>query len=523
MKMLQKLIDLLPSVSGPEGHLGFSSRLKWVAGILFIFFIMGEISLWGISEASRTQFQFFEMILGSSIGSILTLGIGPIVTASIILQLLSGSQILKIDTKTEEGKALFQGYQKLLAIAFCVFEAIAFVLLGAVQPATSGISIVFFLIVQLTIGALILIFMDEIISKWGLGSGISLFIVAGVARQIFIGALNPLSQVQDAAGGITFSLPDIASGLFSFGSIPQFIEYLAVNQVFDAFVALLPFIATILVFIAVVYIQSIKVEIPLAFGAFRGFSRRWPLKLLYTSNIPVILMAALLANLQLVSNSIATEVTESGIRCGLLGCFSQDGAAVSGFAQFIQPPSDLSLQIIFLTAIASVLLVTGISIFTKKENISKIALLSSIIGFSLGIVIANTLVGLPTFEIIMRAMSYFVLLVIGATVFSVIWVSTSGMDSKSMANQIQGMGMQVPGFRRDPRIVEQVLDRYIPSLAIISGLIIGSIAAISDFTGAIGSGIGILLAVTIIYNLYEHIGQRYMEDMNPEVRKFFGN
>ena len=81
--------------------------------------------------------------------------------------------------------------------------------------------------------------------------------------------------------------------------------------------------------------------------------------------------------------------------------------------------------------------------------------------------------------------------------------------------------MQIPGFRRDPRIVEEVLNRYIPTLAIISGLFIGMLAALADFTDAVGTGTGILLTVMIIYNLYENIATRYMEDMHPALRKFF--
>src|SRR3989344_5587191 len=94
MSAYEKIVGLLPSVRGPSGYLNFSSRIKWTGLILFIFLIMGQITLWGVSETSLQQFQTFEMILGSSLGSIIPLGIGPIVTASIILQLLAGSKII---------------------------------------------------------------------------------------------------------------------------------------------------------------------------------------------------------------------------------------------------------------------------------------------------------------------------------------------------------------------------------------------------------------------------------------------
>src|SRR3989338_7582002 len=135
MSLLDAISSKLPGVTEPKGYLSFKSRLKWTALVLLLFLILGQITLYGVSAQARQQFQFFELILGSSIGSLVTLGIGPVVTASIILQLLVGSGLLNWDLKTSEGKKKFQGGQKLLAIFFCIFEAFAFVAFGAVQPA----------------------------------------------------------------------------------------------------------------------------------------------------------------------------------------------------------------------------------------------------------------------------------------------------------------------------------------------------------------------------------------------------
>ena len=157
--------------------------------------------------------------------------------------------------------------------------------------------------------------------------------------------------------------------------------------------------------------------------------------------------------------------------------------------------------------------------FKHGMRILPIAFILSVI---LAIIVTSSVTGMPTTEEFLRAASYFIILTIGSVIFAIFWVSTSGMDSRSVAEQIEGMGMQIPGFRRDPRIIEQVLDRYIPTLAIISGLFIGALAALADFTGALGTGTGILLTVMIIYQLYESIATRYVEDMHPSVRKFFG-
>ena len=508
MGIFDIVIRYLPGIAEPKAHVNFKSRLKWTGLILLLFLVMGQVTLFGVEPETLQRFQFFEMILGSSIGSLITLGIGPIVTASIILQLLVGSKLLPWDLKTQEGKSRFQGSQKLLAIFFCIFEAYAFVAFGAVKGSDTGAATVFLLMTQLAIGAFLLLLMDEVVSKWGIGSGVSLFIAAGVAKTIFVRTFNPLS-----AGG------DTPTGL-----IPQAVVLLGTGEVGGAMLALLPVIATLLVFVIVVYTQALKVEIPLAFGSIRGFSRRWPLKLIYTSKIPVILVAALLANLQLMGHVIARPVDQS-TRCGLLGCFDNQGVPLSGVVYFLQQPGqlqDLQIQIFFLVFL-SVMLLSALSVYYfRLSGGLKIASIAAIIGVLLAILIANSSVGLPASTAMLRSMVYLLVLVGGSVLFSIFWVSTSGMDARSVAEQIEGMGMQVPGFRRDPRIVEQVLNRYIPTLAIISGLIIGILAALADLTQAIGSGTGILLAVMIIYNFYEQISARYVEDMHPAFRKFFG-
>jgi preprotein translocase subunit SecY len=505
MSLIDVLITKLPGVNGPPGYLNFSSRMKWTGLILFIFLLMGQITLWGISPGAHQQFQTFELILGSSIGSLVTLGIGPIVTASIILQILAGSKVINIDTSTEEGKAKFQGMQKLLAIFFALFEAIAFVSFGAVQPANGELVTFVFLIFQLMSGALILLFLDEIVSKWGIGSGISLFIAAGVSKTIFVRALNPI-------------IPEGSN--IAFGLIPTTIQYLTSQSFYAAFTTFLPIIATIIVFLIVVYAQAMKVEIPLAMGSVRGFAMKWPLKLIYTSNIPVILIAALLANIQLIAGAMATTVS-NGLRCGLLGCFDAQNQAISGIVYFLQPPLEPAIQFFFIVFLAIILISIVTAYYIRYSHIGRVLIGSAITGIILAGILMFLVTGPPGMESVIRIITYFVILVAGSVLFSTLWVSTSSMDASSVAKQIQGMGMQVPGFRRDPRIVEQVLNRYIPSLTIISGMFIGTLAALADFTGALGTGTGILLTVMILFNFYEQISQKYVEDMNPAVRKYF--
>ena len=152
--------------------------------------------------------------MAGSFGSIITLGIGPIVSASIILQLLVGGKILNLDLSQHDDKAFFQGTQKLLAVIFTLFEGGVLVLTGALSP--SSPEFVWIMILQITIGGILIIFLDEVVSKWGFGSGVGLFIAAGVSAQIITGSLNPLSSPTS---------PGVPSG-----AIPQFLYLLTTSQ-----------------------------------------------------------------------------------------------------------------------------------------------------------------------------------------------------------------------------------------------------------------------------------------------------
>jgi len=319
----------LPEVASPtQKRLSFKEKLKWTLIILVSYFILGLLPLFGLGQNALQRFEYLAIIMAAQFGSLISLGIGPIVTASIVLQLLNGSGIVKFDLTSHEGKRTFQGVQKLLAIFFILFEAAIYVFMGGLAPPVElmGTSlftqIQFLLIFQLILGGILILFMDEVVSKWGFGSGISLFIAAGVSQQIFVQAFNWLPGPSGIAG-ITYSI----------GAIPALFQSLAAGDPTTALLKISALVSTILVFLIAVYAQAMKVEIPLSFGRVRGHGIRWPLSFIYTSNIPVILVAALMANMQLWGRLLQNW----GLP--LLGRFSESsGQPISGLIYWIQGP-----------------------------------------------------------------------------------------------------------------------------------------------------------------------------------------
>ena len=458
----------LPEVEGPtQKLLSFKEKLKWTGITLIIYFLLGLLPLFGLGVNALQQFQNLSIILGAEFGSIISLGIGPIVTASIVLQLLNGSGILKFDLTSPEGKRTFQGIQKLLAIFFIIFEGAIYVFMGGLAPPQQFAGTGFYfqlqllLVFQLILGGIMILFMDEVVSKWGFGSGLSLFIVAGVSKQIFMQAFNWLPGPTGLAG-VTYSV----------GAVPALFQSLAAGDPTTAGIMLAALLSTALVFVISVYAQAMKVEIPLSFGRVRGHGIRWPLSFLYTSNIPVILVAALMANMQLWGRLLQNW----GLP--ILGRFSEaTGQPMSGLVYLIQSPN----------------------------------------------VVRDVITGSINFSMIGQASVYLLFMMGGAVVFSIFWVQTAGMDARSQAKNMMGSGLQIPGFRKDERILERILNRYIWPLTVMGGLAVGFLAGLADLTGALSRGTGILLSVMIVYRLYEEIAQQHMMDMNPMLRNFMGN
>jgi len=462
MSIVKNILLNLPEVKRPEEKkLSFKQKLKWTSIILIAFFILSVVPLFGLGQNALIQFEQLSIILGASFGSVLSLGIGPIVTASIVLQLLTGSGILKMDLTTSEGKRNFQGLQKILAIFFIIFESFIFVFMGGLAPeltlAPSAFLVMeFILVFQLFLGGLMVLYMDEVVDKWGFGSGISLFIAAGVSSELFIRAFSPLTST----GAFAFG-----TGQPPVGALWVLISSVLNQDVTGAAIAFFAIAFTIVVFLLAVYGQAMKVEIPLSFGRIRGYGIRWPLRFIYTSNIPVILVAAFLANVQLLARLLE--------RWGhpWLGTFAGN-TPVSGLVAWVNSPN----------------------------------------------LVLNIITGQFTLSNVGHALVYMLFMVGGSILFSIFWVHTAGMDAKSQAKQIMASGLQIPGFRRDIRVLERLLSRYIGPLTIMGAVAVGVLAATADLTGALSRGTGILLAVMIIYRLYEDIAQQHMVDMYPALR-----
>lgn len=449
MSFYKNLLLYLPEVKNPVKKLSLKQKLGWTGGILFLYIFLASVPLFGVTPEQASYFKTLELLLGAKIGKLLTLGIGPIVTSSIVLQLLKGAGIINFDTSSEEGKFKYSGTHKLLTFAFIIIESIVYVKFGAVTAETG----LFWLVsLQLALGAFIVFYMDEVVKKWGIGSGVSLFIAAGIGQAVFLQLFSPFTQTGTLGWGFGGDEPPV-------GKLVAGLYYLSHADPTTFITAVLgPVGITLALFFLIIFFQSVNVEIPLSFGRVRGQSMKWPLNFFYSGVIPVILVSALGANLRLW-----TMIWEN-----FRGLDSQSSMFYS-FISYIQAPSQ--------------------TIWTSLGNFFSISVW-------------------PHF------LSYMIYMIAGATLFAYFWVQTSGMDSKSQAKSILNSGLQIPGFRKDVRIIEKVLDRHIIPLTIMGGIGIGVLASSADMLGALTSGTGILLMIMIIYQFYQQLSRESMEDFS---------
>ena len=509
--VLQPIIERWPAVKKPEGHITFRTKILWTLTCLILYFILTNVLIYGLQSQVVDLFAGYRFIMAGASGSIMHLGIGPIVTASIILQLFVGAKIINLDLSKKEDKAIYQGTQKILVIFMILIEAVPQVF-GYLEPNAGLIGAVgdggakAVIILQLFLGAYLVFLMDELISKWGIGSGISLFIAAGVSQSLFTGLFNWLP----AQGGLEYSINNPPAGvipgtyyLMSEMSLGQM-----VNEGFEyVFIghggypnAIVPLLGTIFIFLIVVYTESSRIELPLAHGRARGARGRYPIRLIYASNIPVILMAALLANVNMFAMLFYTNPTLRNIP--LIG-----GQRWIGY----YPTDPATGQLLSTTAAG------GGAWYLSSLN--------GVQGWLLPILRGGDQFGHEPWQLALKVIIYLSAMIFGSILFAKFWIETTNMGPADVAKQIQRSGMQIPGFRRDPRILRKVLERYIPVVTVIGGAAVGALAGFSDAVGTVGnaSGTGLLLTVGIMINLYEQIAKEQAMEMHPVLRGFFGN
>ncbi len=269
------------------------SRILFVIGALFVFRALAAIPIPGVDALVLEQFfqnnQFFGLLNIFSGGglanlSIVMLGVGPFITASIIMQLLTVMSPRLKSLYTEEGeagRARFTQYSRMLMLPLAILQGFGFLSLLQSQGVISGLSTFAFVtnIVLIVAGSILLTWIGELVTEYGIGNGVSIIIFAGIVA------------------GLPATASQLAFG-FTAAQLPLYVGFalIAIGVVY-----------------AVVVMTEAERPVPITYAkqsrggkTYGGTSSYLPLRLNQAGVIPIIFALSIILFPQMVLNILAS-------------------------------------------------------------------------------------------------------------------------------------------------------------------------------------------------------------------------
>jgi len=453
LDLIKPITSYLPEIAPPDRKLPTQERIMWTLLALFIFLVCCQMPLFGINHSGSVDPLYWaRVILASNKGSLMELGTAPILTSSMVMQILAGAKIIDVDHSLMEDRVLFGTAQKLLGILITFGEATAYLIVGVYGPLGDlGFTRAILIVAQLVCSGFLVMMLDELLQKgYGLGSGLSLFIACNICENIIWKALSPTTINSGKGTEFEGALVSFFHLLFKREN-----KFEALREAFYRSNApnMMNLLATIFIFAVVIYFQGFKYELRLGNQRVRGNQSVFPIKLFYTSNIPIIMQTALVSNLYFFSQILYRKFRNNTF-VNLLGRWQDldvggTSVAVGGLAYYLTPPRNM------------------------------------------GDIISDPL----------HCVIYVSFVLFSCALFARAWLDISGGSPKDITKQLRDQNMFIVGRKHDS--IYSTLKTLIPTAAALGGICIGMLTVVADFLGAVGSGTGILLGVSILYSQYE--------------------
>ncbi len=466
MESLDPILERLITVQRPKKALPLSTRLMWTALAALVYIMMTITPLWGVQKttpsgvaASIFNNPLVSTIFGTTFGTWAQLGIGPIVIAGIVMEILQFSDLLPFDLDDKKDRLRFSAFQKLLALILAAGESAAIIAMGEFGQLSLIQAVAVF--IQLLIATQIVILLDDMIAKgWGFGgSAINLIILLSITRTFFVDLFSwsmPAFPNVNPADNPAMQLPlgfvpALAVAIYNtiYGTGPGLLALVFRQVGTIALPDVVSLAATLILAYVIVYIEQMHVNIPAAYTQYWGFRINIPLRFMYVSVIPIIFTA--------YSLILAEQII----------------AGLAALAGGISPA-----LAVLLTAMMPARILT------------------------------------PDY-IVIHILLYAAL----ATVFAWLWGQIGGIGPDDYAKSLVESGLHVPGFRQSERVIARILKRPINTLILLSGLIAGTLAAVGDIFGVWGSGIGLILLVEIGLGYYTQILQEGLMEVYPGLKR----
>ena len=434
---------MIPEVSKPTARVNSEEKSIWTVCSLLLYMVMSNLPLFGVQrEKNSDPFYWMRVILASNRGTLMELGVSPLVTTGMALQLLAGAKVIDFRQDDKEDRVLFTAMQKLVGMVVTLIMAVMYVLSGIYGDINEiGMGNAILIVGQLTASGIVLLLLDEMLQKgYGYGSGISLFIAAHISETIVWKAFSPTTI-------------NIGNGTEFEGALLATVHLIIVrpNKILAVREALyrrhLPnltnLLSTCVIFALCIYMQGWRVYLNVKNGRARGMEQKYPIKLFYTSNMPIILQTAFVSNIYFVSQMLYNK-SPSSIWTKLVGQWSNPPGStntyelvpISGLAYYVSPPPTLA------------------SMFHDPFH----------------------------------AIFYLLFTLTACAIFGRMWTEVSGTSVRDVARKMRDHQIVMKGHRDTATV--KVLSRYIPIAAALGGICIGVLTVVADYMGAIGSGTG---------------------------------
>ncbi|TNJ30662.1 Sec61 alpha family protein [Giardia muris] len=460
LRVLDPWARLLPRTDKAPKTLQFGQKCLYTFLALVIYLIASQIPLYGIHSSIRKDpLHWLRAVFASQRGSLMELGIGPSITASFFLKILVSAKILPFDRANEAEANAYGRVQTLIGTVVTFLQAALYVVAGIYGPVSQiGIINAIAIVFQLTLASVMVQTLDGMLENgWGVGSGVSLFTTANVCENI---VWKSLSFFRINRGrGREFEGAILAAGHYLLTE-PNKLTALRLAFFRDGLPNLMNIIATICVFLAAIYLQGVRRNLRIQHvKAGPSVQQQFPIKLLYASSTPMMLLSTITSNVFMVSQALWRRFGNS-IFTAALGTWreleSRPGQAVptGGLAWVLAAP--YSFRSALLHPLHTIL--HSIAIVSFSGLISKV------------------------------------------------WINFSGEGPKEVADMLESQGWCMPGHSIKGAM-QRELNRYIPVAAVTGGVILGCLSLVADIFGAVGSGSGILLAATSLVKIYEEFAK----------------
>lgn len=416
----------------------------------------------GGAKLTNDPISFLRPVFAAERGTLLELGVFPIISSGLVFQLLAGLKWLKVNLALKTDRTLFQSSQKL----FAIFQ---YVLLTNVLLATGyfgyNLSLTQGVLINLQLvgaGTFVTLIAEVLDKGYGFGSGALTFVTVNIAAN-FVGDLLGINTIKTSRGAE------------SQGALINFVNNVRnkpfTNAIWDSFTRVnLPnlahaYVALVILLIAV-YLQNFRIDLPIRSNRVRSVTNVYPIRLLYTGALPLLYSYVVLFYLNIIGYTIVNLGFRNNAAHPVVKLLGHYTASPFSGAFSVESPSVLY----FLSPSANL-----------YQSITA-----------------------P-----LKTLSFALVIILTSAFFANIWCMISGSAPRDIAASFKEQGISLAG-RRDISISKE-LSRVIPIAAVSGATCLSLLAVGGELFGLGGKGAGVVVAVATAFSFLELIATEYQQ------------